>query len=395
MAQILDGTSGHVNHAPLSYDQTAALGRHLQEQIDKIVIGQDTLRNELMGNNDIVEMQKVLTKITTRLQQTEQEAMNATAGVDATKKELGVTNIVMNKIKQDKLETNEMIFSLRKGYKILRMDLQKAVQDITQNTVVADALKEALEKKVIPELQRQDNEIKNAGLGYTRLQAESDNHKKDIANSREDVKDLDVKQQRMRSDTDKLLKVVAMWDSRFETLAKSLQETRHMLESSKAITARLDEDHESTKAQMAELQVGLQKFSTDLRNVRDATSRNASSMQGLQSEIVNTKGIVDHTRENVDSARSDIEHIKNSMDNLGTKHKSLARTIEELQTLAHDTKKGLKDTNSLVLPNLQMDNNGNGFSGGASRGGSKPASPRHQISPLGTSGKSYRTRSPP
>ena len=55
---------------------------------------------------------------------------------------------------------------------------------------------------------------------------------------------------------------------------------------------------------MAELQVGLQKFSTDLRNVRDATSRNASSMQGLQSEIVNTKGIVDHTRENVDSART-------------------------------------------------------------------------------------------
>jgi hypothetical protein len=92
---------------------------------------------------------------------------------------------------------------------------------------------------------------------------------------------------------------------------------------------------------------------------------------------------VETAQEGLAELRSDLLNVKSNHEELAGKHRIVARATEDLQHVAQETRKSLKDTNTLVLPNLQMPTNG-GVLASASASLRGPASPRQPLSPAAT-----------
>jgi len=379
-----------VTHAPLSYEQTVSLGKHLQDQIDALSSSFDALRVDRDGANGILgDLGKSLAKNLSRLHKLEEALVETNALVDSQKKELARTNGAIGKMQQEFANANDIVFALRKGHKVIRMDLQKVNQDLADNSTVTQAIKEALEKKVLAELQRHDNDLKQADLSICRLQHDSKMMKGNIQSNRDDLRATEETLQLAREDIVKLSREVCALDTRSGETVKTLQDTRQSLDDLVAVCARVSDDHDSTKSNVADLQLTSMKLGTHARQLQEGLSRTATGLQGTQTQLSNTVSVLDATRENLEQTKGDLLHVKTNHEDLAVKHKSVARATEELQHVTTETRKGLKDTNALVLPNLQMSG---GQSVSTATSLRTPMSARQPLSPLATPARGRASR---
>uniref|UniRef100_A0A7S0ZX87 Uncharacterized protein n=1 Tax=Noctiluca scintillans TaxID=2966 RepID=A0A7S0ZX87_NOCSC len=386
MATLLEGTGGHATHAPLSYEQTVSMGKHLQEQIDALKSGFDALRVDRDGANGLLgDLGKSLAKHLARQHKLEEDLVETNSLVDSQKKELAYTNGTIGKMQQEFANASDIIFALRKGHKVIRMDLQKVNQDLADNSTVTQAIKEALEKKVLAELQRHDTDLKQADLNLGRLQHDAQLMKGNIQTNKDDLRAAEETLQLAREDIVKLSREVCALDTRSGETLKTLKDTRQSLDELVAVCAKVSDDHDSTKSNVADLQLTSMKLGTHTRQLQEGLNRTATSLQGTQTQLSNTAAVLDATRENLEQTKGDLLHVKTNHEDLAVKHKSVVRATEELQHVTTETRKSLKDTNALVLPNLQMSGAQSVVSPSASL--RNPLSPRQPLSPLATPGR--------
>jgi len=311
--------------------------------------------------------------------------MGTNSLVDNQMKELANTNDTIGKMQQEFANSSDIIFALRKGHKVVRMDLQKVIQDLSDNSMVTQAIKEALEKKVLAELQRHDTDLKQADLNLGRLQHDAQLMKGNIQTNRDDLRAAEETLQLAREDFVKLSRDVCALDTRSCDTVKTLQDTRQSLDDLVAVCARVSDDHDSTKSNVADLQLTSMKLGTHTRQLQEGLNRTATGLQGTQTQLSNTVSVLDATKENLEQTKSDLLHVKTNHEDLTLRHKSVAKVTEELQHVTTETRRSLKDTNALVLPNLQMSGGQSMVSPSASL--RTPLSPRQPLSPLATPGR--------
>jgi len=381
-----------VTHAPLSYEQTASMGKHLQDQIDALRSRFDSMRGDHDGSSDAFgDLNRSLAKQLARLHKIEEDLVGTNSLLESQNKEILRTNGTIQKMQQEFANMNDIVFALRKGHKVVRMDLQKVNQDLVDNSTVTKAIKEALEKKVLAELQRHDMDLKQADLNIDRLRHDAELMRGGIQTNKDDLRAAQDTLQLTREDIVKLTKDVYTLDARSCDMTKTLKDTRQNLEGLKAVCSEMSDDHEGTKSNVADMQLASMKLGTHCRQLQEGLNRTAAGLQGTQTQLANTVGVVDATREHLEQTKSDLFNVKNTHEELVGKHKIIARATEELQHMAQETRKNLKDTNSLVLPNLQMPSNG-GVLASSSASLRSPASPRQPISPIATPGRNRSCR---
>lgn len=386
MATLLEGTGGHVTHAPLSYEQTASMGKHLQDQIDALKSRFDSMRGDHDGSSDVVgDLGRSLAKQLERLHKLEEDLVATNSLVDGQHKELARTNGTIGQMQQEFANVNDIVFALRKGHKVVRMDLQKVSQDLIDTSNVTKAVKEALERKVLAELQRHDTDLKQADLNIGRLRHDAEVIRENVQSTRDDLRAAEDALHLAREDIVNLSKDVCTLDARSCELTKTLKDTRQKLEDVKAACSNVSDDHDGTKSSVADLQQTSAKLGSHCRQLQDGLNRTAVGLQGTQTQLTNTVGVVETTQEHLEQIKSDLLNVRHNHEDLVGKHKTIARATEDLQHVSQETRKGLRDTNSLVLPNLQMPANG-GVLSSASASLRSPASPRQPLSPLATPG---------
>jgi len=187
-----------------------------------------------------------------------------------------------------------------------------------------------------------------------RLQHDFELMKANVQAVKDDMKTMEGTLQMLRDDIVRVAKDLSTVDSRTIDLTLTMKDVRLSLEECKHANMQTAEDHEITKTHVGDLQSNAQKLSTQARQLQDGLNRTTTGLQKTQGQVTTALNEVEATRDNLEQTNGDLHTLRCNHDDLSSKHKSVARATEDLSRSMNETRKGLRDTNNLVLPNLQM-----------------------------------------
>ena len=76
------------------------------------------------------------------------------------------------------------------------------------------------------------------------------------------------------------------------------------------------DDHDRIRSNVADLWLTSIKLGTHARQLHEGLSQTATSLQGTQTQLSKTAGVVDTTRENLEQMKSDLSHVKMNHEDL-------------------------------------------------------------------------------
>ena len=119
---------------------------------------------------------------------------------------------------------------------------------------------------------------------------------------------------------DECNKDVCSWDTRSCETLKSLKDVRQSLDCLVTVFTRVSDDHDRIRSNAAALWLTSMKLSTHARQLHEGLSQTTTSLQGTQTQLPNTPGVLDTTREKLEQMKCDLSHVKTNHEELVMKH---------------------------------------------------------------------------
>eukprot|EP00927_Polykrikos_kofoidii_P050312 TRINITY_DN4421_c0_g2_i1.p1 TRINITY_DN4421_c0_g2~~TRINITY_DN4421_c0_g2_i1.p1 ORF type:complete len:437 (-),score=62.79 TRINITY_DN4421_c0_g2_i1:360-1583(-) len=356
MADMLEGNSGQVMYAPLSQNQTITLTRHLQDQIRALLQRLDQLDDDFQNTKGEVSGLKTSNDgLGSQVQQLQDGLSNTKAVVDSTRKELGRTNAHVQKLHSGLGSANDNIASLRDSHKVMSTQMDKLKEDLVQTNHVAKNCREAIEKRLDLECAQLRDELGKTNLNLKHLRADHETVKTGFHEEREALRDANNQSKGIANDLAATNTVVGILEQRLAETMNGLKTTRQNLEDLNTVTIKLHEDHENTKATTGEVLGGLKKVGAHVKQVHEGLDRTASG-------LVLTQGKLEETLNDSDAMQRDLTDTKGKLNALKEGHEmsknhllSLRGEVAEFGAITMAVKAGLKETSSILLPNINMD----------------------------------------
>lgn len=393
MAEIITGASGHQSFAPLSHAQTVSIANHLKESVNIVSTKMDSLERELQRALAAIQALDANSKREGAVVKSLQEGLHRTdialAGV---KKDLGRTSDMTENLKQEAEAAREGLAACREGLTASNTNLQKVSQDQMQTAATADGLREVLEKRVFLDVERLRDELNSSHLLIQQLRQDETQLKSSVQAQKEALRTTNGAARTARDDLTRTQTMVRMLEERLGEAGESLKDTRTRLAATSTATQKLKEDHEHTKAATADLQKDSKKTNMTLRHVEEKLDGTAKDLSSTMAQLNGASGVLDATRQSLENAHLFIKGLQEGNSMNGASNRALAQQVEHVQAILHETKRGLKETNALVLPNLTMDSTSatHGFSGLAGLGESMHVS--GAMTARGLSGRGTRKK---
>eukprot|EP00927_Polykrikos_kofoidii_P050311 TRINITY_DN4421_c0_g1_i1.p1 TRINITY_DN4421_c0_g1~~TRINITY_DN4421_c0_g1_i1.p1 ORF type:complete len:434 (-),score=83.97 TRINITY_DN4421_c0_g1_i1:199-1428(-) len=356
MADVLEGNSGQVMYAPLSQQQTVAMGRHLQEQMRILQQRLDQLGNDLQDTNGAVSGLKAnKDQLGNNVQQLQDGLANTKTLVDSTRKELGRTNAHVQKLHSGVESANDNIASLRDAQKVTNTQMEKLKQDLLQTNNMAKDCQEAIEKRLDLECAQLRDELSKTNLNLKHLRADHEIVKTGFHEEREALRDANNRSKGIANDLAATNTVVGIIEQRLADTVSGLRTTRQNLEDLNTVTVKLHEDHENTKATAAEVLGGLKKVGSHVKQVHEGLDRTANGLVVTQSKLEETTNIVDVIRNDLSDTKGKANALREGHEMSKNQLLMLRGELAEVGATTAAVKAGLKETSSILLPNINMD----------------------------------------
>lgn len=356
MAELLDGSTEHINYAPLSHSQTVAMCRHLQEQI-RILEGKiGELQKGLQNAHESVSDLKDGSGASNSAIHSLQEGLKQTNGVvDSNRKELARTNGNVQKLQQGLEQANQTVAGLRDAQTMTNNRLEKVANDLGLTTGLATRLQEHIEKKIDKDIQNLRDESAKTNLDLRHLKADEEAVKEGLHEEREKVRENTVKIKNVADDLGHANTKISILEQRLTDTTGNAKATRQNLEDLNIATLKLHEDHENTKANMNELRGSVKKAHSHIKQVHENVDRVGYSLSNTQRKLEDNNDDTSGAQENVEDLRTKLNALKDAQDRANTMIQMLRRDLAEVGATTEKVKAGLKEQSSLLLPNLNLD----------------------------------------
>lgn len=384
MADMIEGNTGHANFAPLSSAQTVAISRHLQEQIralesrmdDMMITVQEVTHN--VGSN-----KEGKDWLNDQMEGLKDNLAGTKAVVDSTRKELGRTNANVQKLQSSMETAHEGLATQRDLQKVTNTAVQKLSQDVSQTDAVTRRIQEHIEKKLDLDAAQLREQLSQTSLVLQQLRADERQTKDIVCHERETLRETNSK---VKANSDELQAVetkIGILENRLAESATGLKTTRQHLEDLNTVTLKLHEDHENTKTSAFDVLAGLKRVGAHVKQVHEGLEKTANVLDITQGKLEDNTVKLDDVHHDLRSTGHQVsilseghELSKNQLNHL---HKELA----EVGATAQAVKAGLKETSSILLPNINMDHTE-----------SRTASARHGSLLTGNAGMNFNNSSP-
>lgn len=356
MAEILAGGTGHITHAPLSHSQTIDIAKFLQDQIKEIQGRLDDFQAEYSRTKeDMTVMQQNLRKDFDLVHSLQDGAASMGALLDATRKDLARTNGNAQQLSERQEEANKAISALEEARKAANMKMQKMDKDVQHCVSTCNDIRNTLEKQVTSEVQKTTDNLSKINLLVGHLKDDVEMLQEDGHKAREQQRTQSLYGQGMADDIQKTNSLLQMLDQRTGDIGRGLQKTRQLVDDHEHKHTKIDEDHDKMRNEVKQVAGGLAAVSSHVRQVSEELGKTSNSVTATQEQLMNTCMRLDHTGQELDITKNNVRSLKTAHEMASAKATDMASQLEKTKAIAIDTKKGLIDTNSLVLPNLNFD----------------------------------------
>mmetsp|Transcript_118655 Transcript_118655/g.236351 ORF Transcript_118655/g.236351 Transcript_118655/m.236351 type:complete len:403 (-) Transcript_118655:228-1436(-) len=356
MAEILDGHSDHLAFAPLSTEQTRAIAKHLQNQLNELGAKLDHLERESNLTNGFVQ------NFHNDLQREEGRLDALKQSQDATQLELEVAkkDIQQGKLNQSKLRSEVEQANVNLGN--LR-DSQHKTAQLAQNTATGlehtndqvGQMRNMLENKVNVDIEKLRDELLRTDHNVKQLNDNQEIIKNEAKQQLEHLRSTHAMSRGVGDSLAKTDSALEKLTQRVQDLTKNLVATQKHSEGTRTGVMKLQDNTVRVGSAVADLQIGHKKMSEDMKFNRDSIDRAVNHLGTTQGQL--DKSCIDlrHTMDSLSHAESLLQKLKSGVEMVAAKNNQVSAQLEQTDMLARETKKGLHQTNSIVLPNLQMD----------------------------------------
>jgi len=356
MADILEGSSDHMHFAPLSTEQTRAICKHLQAQMDELlskIHGLDQekdvtngLHNNLMNN--VNQDRDRVNHLQSALDATQLE-------LDGAKKELKQLRVNAQRLQSDLEDTKNNLGQLRDDHRKTEQLVQGTADGLERTNKTWKQVRDMVEGTVLPDVEKLREALGKVEFEVNTLKTICDQIKADAKLQRDDLRATDAM---ARGVADNLAKT----DSSMEQLAqdakdlkKNLASTQKTLDGTRNGLLKLQDNQVRLGSAVGDLQGGVKKLNEDARSQKDNMQTAEKNLGLNQDQLQGTVVDLGALKDALARHEATIGKLKSSLEVLTAKNESMETQLEQTDSIARGAKKGLDQTNSVVLPNLALD----------------------------------------
>jgi len=352
MADILSGRSDHRCFAPLSGGQSIQLAKHLAEQIMALQAAVENLRNELTQTNDGVTVVRHGLSFTEASVLTMQDGLaNTDLVLDRTRKEQARATAHASQLQVTLEEATETCAALREGQRLIGTRLEVQDREFAHAKASILDLQEGLDRnEAKDESERGENERQLLRLWASNEQVTNEQKEQREAQRAAASFAQGLCDGQLRSDA--LLQIM---EHRVADTQRSLKKASMKLEDASSRGLKLHEDHEGTK-----VQVGASKG--DLVMTSAKVDKFCILADATASDVATAKDLLNRMREAMEAhggrihiAEAEALRLSQANDEMHRAMRAMQVQLEEAVYVAQAVRAGLKETNSIILPNITMD----------------------------------------
>jgi len=356
MADLIEGTSGHAHFAPLSHAQTIAISRHLQDQIKAMGARFDDLQRTLEETNADLSAVRDKDNLGGGVVQSLQDGLaSISVVVEANRKDIARSHSNIHKMQTSLESANDSITELKDKQKITGTTMEKVEHDLNLTSELAHQLKEDINHRIEKELSQIHDEISKTNLDLKHLKIDEESLKDTVRAEREALRDANLF---MKGLADQLAEADThhkILEHRLNETSSRQKATSQNLEDLNTATLRLNEDHEHTKANTADLQSSVKKAHTHVKQMREGLERTAAGLGMAQGKVEEHNMAVEALRQSLDQANCMMATMKEGHDRATSNIQELGQQLAQVGATTQAVKAGLQEQSSLLLPNIHLD----------------------------------------
>jgi len=356
MADLLDGATEHANYAPLSHGQTMAVGRYLHDLIRQLQGQVADLRKAMGESNEAVgELKKSSGGANQALQNLQENLQNNNTITETLRNELGRTNSNVGKLQAGLSGTNDKVAGLLDAQKITDTTLRKLEGDLADQADKAHNLREAMEKRLERDIKTLRDDLSRTDLDVQQLQAEAGVQKNGLNDQKEGLRQANIRIKDgvdRQNDFETLMKII---EKRVADNTGGLKTTRMNLEDLNTATLKLHEDHENTKGRVGDLGDSTKKTHAHVRQVHGKLEGVAQHLNNAQVKLDMQGNNGEDLKQKLDHALATIASAHQGQDRANQSLRDLSERLAQVGATADAVRAGLKESNSLLLPNIHLD----------------------------------------
>jgi len=356
MAELLEGNTSHANYAPLSHGQTMSMGRHLQDQIRQLQQILSDFGKGLSETNDAVgDLRKQIGSNHNNIAQLNDQMQTANTTLEQQKNDLGRTGATVAKIQKALEGTDDKVAELIDGQKVHTSLLGKIQKEQNAQSQRQHEFKERIEKKVEVDIRALRDDFAKSELAQAQIRADADTLKDQVLEEKEQLRQTNLRMKESQDDFRAMDTMVKILEKRLADSNSNLKTTRENLEDLNTATLKLHEDHDNTKARLAEQGEHAKRTNNNLKQVHSKLEATAQAVNIAHQKIEQQTDHGESLKKSLDHANSRIQAVTEGNDRANSNISDLKSQLAETEATAKAVKAGLKESNSLLLPNLHLD----------------------------------------
>jgi len=352
MADILEGTSGHVQHAPLSTNQTLQLCRHLSEQTKALGASFRELREDLSqvvgAVHDLTGDVGNLKASTLTLKDNFGDNQQA---LEKAKKEVLRLDQRMQKLEVGLETSGEATKALAEGQRLGNTRYEAVFQDLANMHTQLKELQAGLDRNFMED--RSDRGSTDE-LGR-KLAASVDAVNRSLSDQANTLGEVTLISRKLRTEALKNGTMLQALQDGFATQAKSMKRLEGECEEAVASCTRARQEHEATKIRVAESSKQLQQVMTTSARMDQELHKATGGLHLAQQRLNEAQSLLVKHGGQLESQRNQVEHLQGEHSQAERLLHWLQRRVEEVSHVAQSVKVGLRETNAIVLPNVLME----------------------------------------
>lgn len=356
MADLLDGATDHHNYAPLTHKQTMEVSRYLHDLIRQMQGQIADLGNRANESNEAVTTLKQSSQGSHQQQATMQDNLGkAYTEIENLRNEQGRTNANVGKLQAGLSGTNDKVSALIDAQKVTDTTIKRINGDLEDQANNAQNLKETLEKRIERDIKALRDDLAKSDLDIKHLQEEAASLKKMVHDNKENIRQNTNKlkdHNDRQNDAETMMKII---EKRVADTASGLKSTRMNLEDLNTATLKLHEDHENTKGHVGDVRDSNKKCHAHVKQVHGKVEDIAQQLANTQMKLQMQTDHGEDLKQKVDRAFANIATSQQDNARATFSLSELNDRLAQVGATADAVKAGLKESNSLLLPNIHLD----------------------------------------
>jgi len=356
MADILEGTTDHSSHAPLSQAQTIAVCKHLQLETRNLQVELSETKRELQHTLGSVQAIMATSKEHNELVQ------NVTKGqaemnlhIAKLQEDLARSVQATQGLKTEDQANKHKILQLEETKKMIETHLDVITNDLQQQKDLNQKVQDEIANRIDGDIKSLHKTLENTKMALGQTDKEQEHIAAVQKETQGSLREAHVGIENVLNEVKKTNTVTNILENRLVATAKGVQLSSMKLAELSDGAIKINECYEQTRVRSLQTEAQLREMTGAQHSLQQHLDNAIRQIESNADRLAQSLKLLDEESANAEETRHQINGLKQNNERVWKKITDMAKYIEEVNNTAQQIRAGVKQQSQLLLPNIHMD----------------------------------------